>query len=807
MESLIILLIIAIAVFPIISFFVLNGKLNKVSEQIDDLDNKVFSLLQKNTEKELSKKEIFEKAEEKMQETYDKYMPKPVEEEPQVENRYMSMLVEEEEVVSSSSIQIIEEEVPEEILVRSAKIEPEPAPAPKPYVFEPKPEKKKFNYEEFIGGNLFGKIGIIILVVGIGFFVKYAIDKNWINEIFRTILGFAVGFVLLFVAERLRKTYRTFSSLLVGGAFAIFNVTTAIAFRYYELFSQPVAFGILVVATALMSVFAILYDRRELAIIALVGGFLAPFLVSTGSGNYLVLFTYIAILNVSMFGLAMYKKWVELPIISFVFSYLIMLIYTVHSPLPTTIQATHLFIFSTAFYLIFLLPILSILKEKSALLKNQILMSVVVINNFIYMAFGLYFIHRIGLTFKADGLLTLFVALVNLTLILWLRKKNSDHKLLLYTMLGVVLTFASITIPLQLEGHYITLFWASEMVLLLWLYIRSKIKIYEVGALIMVVLTAISLIMDIAKWLDMKNLGIDGQMIFLNGIFITSLFTAFALGLFAVLMHRNKEFFTNFMQASLLKHLYIFHITAIAAIAIAYFSVAFEISRFANDVLLFSWIKLFSISYILALILAFGKKIDVHKYSVLYVLFGIVSVLFFCFLPEVNSTKYIVPLKDIFVPKHITIAIILSWLSAVAVIAVLFFITKLYYKSDNKKQNWFMVFINIAAIFVWVAIVYKFLHQTNIDDSHLAAFSIALGVAGFVQMILGFRLHQKTLRTLSLVSLGIVLAKLIVIDLWKMPSVGKIIVFVSLGIILLVLSFLFQKQKLKKEHNNEYIAE
>ena len=51
-------------------------------------------------------------------------------------------------------------------------------------------KQKKVNYEKFIGENLFGKIGILVFVIGVGFFVKYAIDKDWINETLRTVLGF-----------------------------------------------------------------------------------------------------------------------------------------------------------------------------------------------------------------------------------------------------------------------------------------------------------------------------------------------------------------------------------------------------------------------------------------------------------------------------------------------------------------------------------------------------------------------------------------------------------------------------------------
>ena len=111
-----------------------------------------------------------------------------------------------------------------------AEVQPEkkkvvPQPVIKPFGLVK--EKKKVDYEKYIGENLFGKIGILVLVVGMGLFVKYAIDKNWINEVFRTVLGFVVGGGLLVLSQRLKNTYRTFSSLLAGGAFAIFYVTVA----------------------------------------------------------------------------------------------------------------------------------------------------------------------------------------------------------------------------------------------------------------------------------------------------------------------------------------------------------------------------------------------------------------------------------------------------------------------------------------------------------------------------------------------------------------------------------------------------
>ena len=107
---------------------------------------------------------------------------------------------------SSEVADEIKEPEPETLKEPEVFVQPEPVKA----IVEParnlQPQKvrKPVNYEKYIGENLFGKIGILILVLGMGLFVKYAIDKEWINETLRTILGFGMGGLLLFVAWRLK---------------------------------------------------------------------------------------------------------------------------------------------------------------------------------------------------------------------------------------------------------------------------------------------------------------------------------------------------------------------------------------------------------------------------------------------------------------------------------------------------------------------------------------------------------------------------------------------------------------------------
>ncbi|WP_106830123.1 DUF2339 domain-containing protein [Parabacteroides pacaensis] len=664
--------------------------------------------------------------------------------------------------------------------------------------------RKNINYEKYIGENLFSKIGILILVVGIGLFVKYAIDKDWINEVFRTILGFVAGSGLLFVAERLQKKYRTFSSLLAGGAFAIFYVTTAIAFHYYGIFSQTAAFIILIVITIFMSVLSLLYDRRELAVIALIGGFIAPFLVSRGEGNYIICFTYLSILNIGMFGLALYKKWSELPIISFLFTYVIMFLFVIdirnEYGIPVTPRGfIDLLLFATLFYLIFLLPVISILKNETPKM-NRLLLWVIVANNFIYLGFGLYYLNNILTPVRLNGLLTLFVAIVNLAIVLWLRKERQDFRFLVYTMLGLVLTFVSITVPIQLEGNYITLFWAAEMVVLLWLYIRSGIRIYEYFAALMVAATFISCIMDIDYslfdlWGQAYSISQEPGSMFFNGLFATVLFTGIAFLTFAFLLQKHKSFFET---GKIIKYYHWNAGTLFIGIAFIYYNFIQEFIQYLPAGVNIQTVYLFTVAAILLLSYVFKKRFPVKDFLRLYGLGELISVGLSFWdlwisrdnLPEGTGTWY------------------LPWLTMSVTFLILFYVSRNYYtefKSNLSHTNKYTVFLNVMAVFFWLGIVNRFLEQLSLPDEFNAGFSIALTIAAFVQMMVGMRLHWKVMRVISLFSFGIVLVKLVLSDLWLMPTVGKILVFIMLGIILLILSFLYQKLKdvLFKDDANE----
>lgn len=837
--------------------------------------------------------------------------PIPAQQEEQVFNLWPEPTPQPEAKVETFSVPEPETTVVEES-VSVPYSNPPIAPAP----------RKKINYEKFIGENLFGKIGILVLVIGVGLFVKYAIDQDWINEQLRTIFGFGVGGALLVLAKRLNKQYRTFSLLLAGGAFAIFYVTVAIAYHYYHLFSQPVAFGILVVTTLFMSGLAILYNQRELAWVALVGGFIAPFMVSSGSGNYMVLFTYLSILNVGMFGLSFRQKWSELPVISFLFSNLIMLTYVANLTRTATYDVeleqqlplitSRLFWFATAFYLVFLLPVFSILRSEGKTMR-QTLMMVVVANNFAYLFFGLYFLKGMDLGFKTNGLLALAIALVNLVLYLSLRKQEG-HGGLRQLLLSQLIIFGSLFIPLQIDDTYlITLALASEMVVLLWLFGQIKVRTYEVFALIIMALTGIALLFVLFDYSEtslvafansrfmtalyfgaaalgsyqlmryyketfteavlMKSklfmpivaiagtltvcyaviaemgyyLGVDNTHIFtltmvtetilLIGLFgrtklrmyeffsLTAILAG-GISLLAVLfgdrtlnvhMFANSDFFTiaycgavamgcylllmhyrtAFEAATLLKPELFIPLSAMAGLSLLYYAVVYELGSYLEGEPSFLAPVLFTTAYLLLLSIVFRKQLPVGRFSPLYMIaMGLVALLYaidvLYYAPYLNGTT----------------STLLSSANLVLIIALSVFVARPLYASYRANgrvapANQFTIYLNIVSTVTWICFLFWLQKLTGHEQELGTGLSIGLATAGAVQMALGMLRKNYLLRKISLVTFSIALVKLVLMDLWAMQTVGKIVVFVLLGTTLLVLSFLYQKLKnvlFKEDH-------
>lgn len=669
---------------------------------------------------------------------------------------------------------------------------PEP---PKPGFFERNPD-----LEKFIGENLANKIGIGVLVLGIGFFVKYAIDQNWINEIGRVFIGILCGGILLGVAHRLRKTFTGFSSVLVGGGIAVLYLTIAIAFHEYHIFSQTAAFLLMLVITGFSVVLSLGYNRIELAILSLLGGFASPFMVSTGEGNYVVLFIYILILDVGMLVLAYYKKWNLINIISYVFTLLLF-----GSWLSTRFDGNNISMiwgamtFATLFYFVFFaMNIINNLKERTTFKSLEI--SLLLSNTFLYYAAGMVILNNeAGEIFK--GLFTASLAIFNFIFAFLLFKNNRVDKNLVFLLIGLVLTFISLAAPVQLEGNYITLFWAAEAVLLLWLSQKSGIRLMKLASIVVMVLMVISLLMD---WSQIYFNPTDYNLaILLNKGYITSVFSlASVIATYFLLRNETQE---KFESVKLYKDLLLF-----VGIILLYTSQFLELRHQLNQTE-FGYstqtviIGTYNMLFILGLLIAERKLTLLPDVRKAFAFWGIIAMLAYLvyYHSEIVSTRNSYLLYNQsgvgFLFHYVFVALLIA--NAALSLPKLQTLTEFNEKTFN-FYSWFYVFFFVflasAELDHTVLLIASATAETKnhilLQNSKIG-YPILWGVTSFILIAVGLKMKKKHLRIISLTLFLITLVKLFLIDIRGISEGGKIAAFISLGVLLLIVSFMYQRLK------------
>ena len=670
----------------------------------------------------------------------------------------------------------VEEETPETIEEPVEEEQEEPAMAMEEEEEIEEHATSETNFEKYIGENLFGKIGILIFIIGIGFFVKYAIDQNWINETARTLMGYAVGTGMLVLAERLHKRYHTFSSLLAGGAFGIYYLITAIAFHYYALFSHTIAFVILCVTTIFMSAVSVLYDRKELAVTALVGGFIAPFIISTDSSSIISLQIYITILNIGMFCLAMYKKWAILPMVSFAFTYIILWGTTALGSFSDSEAVTTyptLFAFATLFYVIFLLPVVFILRTQYGENTRLGLLGIITANSFMYLIYGDFLLQHFEASSDTTAYLAFFIAAVNLAIHLYLRFRVEGQDTLRNLMLGLAVTFASMGIPILFSAANVLMVWAAESVLLLWLFTKEKNRIYELASAVLLLLTLGAL----AYYRTTDTFIHDtGDSLFFNGAFFVTTFVSIAYYVVAVIMQFNKELFSDtkrliaYTPCNAIAYALGFSVLFLAFRDNFHFHLEQPISEYAS--LLTANIMLLGGALILR------KRFEISENKLAYeISLYLAGILF-----AMTVWNYTAPE-----------GLLLRWLMALVTIAYMAYCMRGQLLVTSNQRNLHTEY-SIISTLMWLTLTRLLLITFN-EVNFSTAFSLSLGIAAFILMCIGMRYHSKEIRIVSLAEFGIVIGKLILNDVWAMPALGKIIVFISLGALLLILSFLYQKLK------------
>ncbi len=333
--------------------------------------------------------------------------------------------------------------------------------------------------EEILAGKWLTWVGALAVIIGVGFGFKYAVENGWLDPSRRVILGLLVG-VLSFGggAFSMRRDYRFLGQGLTGAAMGILYMSCFAAHVWYGLVSYEVAFLGMALTTAGGLAFAARFDSQPTAFLGLLGGFLTPAMLHGSTDQFWVLFPYVLLLDAGVLYVATQRRWLGLQNLAFVGTCLTW--WTWYSWFYNVSKLAPTIAFLSAFFVLFALI---------GVMQNIVRKQIAVAGDFflIMVAPVAYFGALYGLTYELfpfwQGAFALGMTVIYGCLAILNSQINPQGRPVAALLAGLAGTFLIIAAPLQFTGHWVTIAWIAESVLLVEIGLRFNEKTLTVTGL------------------------------------------------------------------------------------------------------------------------------------------------------------------------------------------------------------------------------------------------------------------------------------------------------------------------------------
>ena len=380
-----------------------------------------------------------------------------------------------------------------------------------------------------LGGNTVVRVGVVVLFFGVAFLLKYAYDHTHIPIQVR-LIGVALGAVILLaIGWRLRHGRRGYALALQGAGVGALYLTVFAAFRLFEQLPAGAALALLFVIAALSAALAVLQSSQSLAILGASGGFLAPVLTSTGGGSHVMLFSYYALLNAGILGIAWYKAWRALNLVGFAFTFGIGALWGAQYYRFDLFASTQPFL--ALFFAMYLaIPVLFARREAG---RTERYLDAALVFGVPVIAFGMQL--RLVREFEYAGAFSaVAVSVMYLVLARALYGREGERlRMLVEAFLALGVVFATLAIPLALDGRWTAAAWALEGAALVWVGVRQGRRAARAFGVLLQVGAGLAFLSDMHHAAE--------RLPILNSIYLGCLFVALA-GLFSNwYLQRNRD--------------------------------------------------------------------------------------------------------------------------------------------------------------------------------------------------------------------------------------------------------------------------
>ncbi len=309
------------------------------------------------------------------------------------------------------------------------------------------------------------RIGILILIVGVGFFLRYSVEHGLIDEVGRVALSTVAGLGMMIAGTRLLgRKYHLLGQGLLGGGLATLYFAVFAAANFYHLIEQAPAFVLMSVITALAGAVAVRFNSILVAVLGILGGYGTPLMLSTGVVNFPGLFGYLLVLGIGALAICYWKNWPLVNYLSFAATYLLFF------ASMRSYDKSHFWEvlpFLAAFFVL-LSTMTFLYKIVNASKSNLLDLLALLVNAGVFYAVSYRLVEE---AFSRE-----WVAVVTLSLaafytahvFYFLQRKLIDRELLV-VFIGLAAFFLAVTMPLVLSREWVTASWAIQAFVLLWI--------------------------------------------------------------------------------------------------------------------------------------------------------------------------------------------------------------------------------------------------------------------------------------------------------------------------------------------------